>query len=222
MWFEYFGLFSFRFYPQLHLIVSTTDSQVGNVPATDCDTGENSRINYRIINGNEDGKFRISNGVILLNETIDFEEFKTFQLTVEAMDNGADVQLSSEAEVCVYGCGCGCGCGGVWCVYACVGGCQCVCVCVCVCVCICRYVGTYTCTLYSESRTEQVAIVMLCLGTPGCFDVLNVFYYTTNSLCFFYPHIVLVEVSFQTHVHRFLISFFHLSISPFPSSLHHE
>ena len=90
-----------------------------DVIVSDCDTGENSNITYSITKGNQDQKFHVVNGIIQVNEELDFEQNQQFTLTVVARDNG-EPSLSSSAEVC-----------------ACARVRVCVCACVCACVCVC-------------------------------------------------------------------------------------
>ena len=99
-----------------------------DVIVSDCDTGENSNITYSITKGNQDQKFRVVNGIIQVNEELDFEQNQQFTLTVVARDNG-EPSLSSSAEVCA-------------CARVCVCACVCVCVCACVCVCVCVCANT--------------------------------------------------------------------------------
>ena len=103
-----------------------------DVIVSDCDTGENSNITYSITKGNQDQKFHVINGIIQVNEELDFEQDQQFTLTVVARDNG-EPPLSSSAEVCACVCVC-----------ACVRVCVRVCVCVCVCMGICVFVSANT------------------------------------------------------------------------------
>ena len=119
-----------------------------DVIVSDCDTGENSNITYSITKGNQDQKFHVVNGIIQVNEELDFEQNQQFTLTVLARDNG-EPSLSSSAEVCVRARACVCVrvCVCV-CVCACVRVCMCMCVCACARVCVCANTNLRTVCQY--------------------------------------------------------------------------
>nr|XP_009857749.2 cadherin EGF LAG seven-pass G-type receptor 2-like [Ciona intestinalis] len=72
---------------------------VGTVSAEDLDVGENSKIKYSIVGGNDDGHFRISesSGEVALLKSIRNKESK-YLLTINATDNGT-VPLSSMCQM---------------------------------------------------------------------------------------------------------------------------
>lgn len=71
---------------------------VGRVRAVDLDQGENGSINYFLVTGEEDG-FVIDRetGIITAHAQYDREAVPSYEITVEARDNGFPVQLSSES-----------------------------------------------------------------------------------------------------------------------------
>ncbi|KAM8939464.1 protocadherin-23 [Pelodytes ibericus] len=64
------------------------NTDVTIISATDRDTGDNGGITYSIVSGNEAGFFTIEeqNGTITLLEQLDYEECRTFALTLQATD----------------------------------------------------------------------------------------------------------------------------------------
>ncbi|XP_053314421.1 protocadherin-23 [Spea bombifrons] len=62
------------------------NSGVATVSATDFDTGNNGQITYSIVSGNDGGFFTIDeeNGVVILVQNLDYEETRTFILTLQA------------------------------------------------------------------------------------------------------------------------------------------
>ena len=79
---------------------SIGETFVGRVNATDCDIGQNQRIRYSIISGNEDQTFqiRMNSGVILVKKPLDYEKNSLYTLNVMAEDSG-DIPESSEVLV---------------------------------------------------------------------------------------------------------------------------
>ena len=72
-----------------------------NFTATDCDSGNNSLIQYTITDGNEDGHFTINNtGHLTANVELDREEVPEYTLVITAADLG-NPSLSSSIEVTI-------------------------------------------------------------------------------------------------------------------------
>nr|AUG84445.1 fat [Platynereis dumerilii] len=66
------------------------NTQVVRVGATDVDKGDNAKLTYEIVSGNEAGRFSINEvtGQITLTSRLDREVVSEYQLTVLAKDNG--------------------------------------------------------------------------------------------------------------------------------------
>uniref|UniRef100_A0A8C5Q8M4 Cadherin domain-containing protein n=1 Tax=Leptobrachium leishanense TaxID=445787 RepID=A0A8C5Q8M4_9ANUR len=64
------------------------NSEVTTVLATDCDTGDNGGVTYRIASGNVGDHFAIreQDGTIILVRSLDYEDIATFTLTLQATD----------------------------------------------------------------------------------------------------------------------------------------
>ena len=63
---------------------------VFRVDANDTDTGEDGRLTYSVTNGNANGTFSLNatSGGLSLRKHLDYEERKTFMLSLSATDNG--------------------------------------------------------------------------------------------------------------------------------------
>jgi hypothetical protein len=74
------------------------DQTVLTVVATDPDLGRNSRIQYRITDGDPNSHFSLSlyGGVITLMKSLDYESKQTYRLTVQAKDMGSPSMSSQE------------------------------------------------------------------------------------------------------------------------------
>ena len=63
---------------------------IGLVTAHDPDEGENARVNYTLLNSSHEGLVTLhSNGSLIVNDTIDFEQIQGIQLGVRAQDQGS-------------------------------------------------------------------------------------------------------------------------------------
>ncbi|XP_067888834.1 protocadherin-23 [Heterodontus francisci] len=78
------------------------DEEVGylvhHIIAYDADAGENGRISYAIISGNEDNTFQLdeSSGLLSLASHLDHEMQKSYILTISGWDSGLPVQSSTQ------------------------------------------------------------------------------------------------------------------------------
>ena len=71
------------------------DRLIAVVRATDADAGDNSRITYIIVDGNNDEKFKIDEfGAIRLKNTLKFSEQTFYSLNIRARDNALVPQFS--------------------------------------------------------------------------------------------------------------------------------
>ncbi|XP_067838374.1 protocadherin-23 [Heptranchias perlo] len=83
------------------------DEEVGylvhHIIAHDADTGENGRISYAIISGNEDSTFKLneSSGLLTLASHLDHEMQESYILTISGWDNGLPVQSSTQTLMVV-------------------------------------------------------------------------------------------------------------------------
>ena len=79
------------------------DTRVIKMTATDADVGANGAVTYVITEGNEGGKFRVAEttGEVTVAGRLDRETQDRYVLTIVATDTGADVQLSSSAQVSI-------------------------------------------------------------------------------------------------------------------------
>lgn len=77
---------------------------VGQVKATDKDSGENGKINYYLVGGNVFGSFSVnqSTGVITTVRQIDYEESSSHSLNIQAVDNSAAWPKSSNITVTIF------------------------------------------------------------------------------------------------------------------------
>lgn len=82
-------------------VITTTGTSIMNFTATDCDSGNNSLIQYTITDGNENGHFAINNaGHFIANVVLDREEVSEYSLVITAEDLG-NPRLSSSIEVTI-------------------------------------------------------------------------------------------------------------------------
>ena len=83
------------------LLESTpVNSRFFSLTATDVDIGANSRVEYTIIDGNDDGKFGIfPDGMLFLKRALDRETRDYYGLTVVARDGGSPSRSSSASVV---------------------------------------------------------------------------------------------------------------------------
>ena len=74
---------------------------VGQVRATDADSGENGRVAYYIIRGNIFGTFGLNSttGIIFVAQPVDYEESSSYTLQVRATDSSAINPMSSIISV---------------------------------------------------------------------------------------------------------------------------
>ncbi|XP_035681789.1 protocadherin-7-like [Branchiostoma floridae] len=91
---------TYPFYITESVAVGTS---VGTVVSTDADIGRNAKRRYRIIQGNEEGKFSINpeNGVIYTADQLDYEQVRQYELIVEVRDSGVP-QMSDTCLVRVF------------------------------------------------------------------------------------------------------------------------
>ena len=76
-----------------------------SINSTDPDFGENSTVQYLIVEGNELGLFQIvpSTGDILVSNPIDFEQGEAYDLVVMATDSGPmETRLTNETNVTIF------------------------------------------------------------------------------------------------------------------------
>ena len=82
-------------------VMIITGTLIMNFTATDCDSGNNSLIQYTITDGNERGHFAInSTGYLTANVILDREEVPGYTLVITAADLGYP-SLNSSIEVTV-------------------------------------------------------------------------------------------------------------------------
>uniref|UniRef100_UPI00398EB44D protocadherin-23 n=1 Tax=Pristiophorus japonicus TaxID=55135 RepID=UPI00398EB44D len=76
---------------------------VHHVIAHDADAGENKRISYAIISGNEDSTFKLDelSGLLMLASHLDREMQESYILTILGWDNGLPVQSSTQTLMVV-------------------------------------------------------------------------------------------------------------------------
>ncbi|XP_066287767.1 protocadherin-7-like [Branchiostoma lanceolatum] len=91
---------TYPFYITESVAVGTS---VGTVVSTDMDIGRNAKRRYRIIQGNEEGKFSINpeNGVLYTADQLDYEQVRQYELIVEVRDGGVP-QMTDTCLVRVF------------------------------------------------------------------------------------------------------------------------
>ncbi|OWF51064.1 cadherin-related tumor suppressor-like [Mizuhopecten yessoensis] len=79
------------------------NTRVLKIGASDNDTNENAALSYLIVDGNADGRFKISagNGQIYLSGGLDRENQDSYALTIIASDSGKDVQYTATTTVSI-------------------------------------------------------------------------------------------------------------------------
>lgn len=80
---------------------ATLDSSVLRVTATDADSGENSRVRYTLVHGNEDDIFSLDShdGTLRLRKSLSGFHNKFFNLTIKATDNGKPPLSSAPVSI---------------------------------------------------------------------------------------------------------------------------
>ncbi|XP_060792644.1 cadherin-24 [Neoarius graeffei] len=72
-------------------------AEVGRVSATDADVGENAQLEFTILDGNRGEMFNITGlnqeGVIILNQALDFETHSSYTLSVEVQNPSVDMRF---------------------------------------------------------------------------------------------------------------------------------
>ncbi|MCI4387864.1 hypothetical protein PGIGA_G00078870 [Pangasianodon gigas] len=72
-------------------------AEVGRVSATDADVGENARLEFTILDGDGEEMFNITGlnqeGVIILNQALDFETCSSYILSVEVQNPSVDMRF---------------------------------------------------------------------------------------------------------------------------------
>ena len=82
---------------------SPSGTSFGRITASDRDSGTNGKVTYSIVGGSGQGLFLIDGhtGDLETNTTFDYEEKRSYSLTIRAVDGGA-LPLSNNATVTVY------------------------------------------------------------------------------------------------------------------------
>ena len=88
------------FKPQIYIETFPEDVSVGTeittVSATDIDSGNNGTVMYTLVSGNENGEFDCdeNTGKVTFKKSVDFENKKSYTLTISATDKGSPSRKS--------------------------------------------------------------------------------------------------------------------------------
>ncbi|CAG0913257.1 unnamed protein product [Notodromas monacha] len=92
--------FAHNSFETLLLETTAVNTRFFSLTATDVDLGVNSAVEYKIVDGNEDGRFGIfPDGMLFLKRGLDRETTDYYGLSVVARDNGVPARSSSASVV---------------------------------------------------------------------------------------------------------------------------